>query len=88
MVSDLKTLAYKGCKIAVQKKFVLANLALGSGFFGYRCYQPHRSRDALSPVFIICFAILRIFSYWSEFPLHTIIESWRTDDIVPTKGSK
>ena len=36
MVSDLKTFAHKGGKIAAQKKFVLflANFALLAGFFG------------------------------------------------------
>ena len=35
MVSDLKTFAHKGCKIAVQKKLVFAaNFALLAGFFG------------------------------------------------------
>ena len=35
MVSDLKTFAYKGCKIAAQKKsFFSANFALLAGFFG------------------------------------------------------
>ena len=35
MVSDLKTFAYKGCKIAAQKKVsFLANFALLAGFFG------------------------------------------------------
>ena len=35
VVSDLKTFAYKGCKIVVQKKlFFLTNFALITGFFG------------------------------------------------------
>ena len=51
MVSDLKTFVYKGCKIATQKKSLfLANFALLAGFLWYRCYYPHRSREALSPV--------------------------------------
>ena len=51
MVSDLNTFSHKGCKIAAQKKFVFsANFALLAGFFWYRCYYQHRSRDALSPV--------------------------------------
>ena len=34
MVSDLKTFAYNGCKIAAQKKLVFsANFALLAGFF-------------------------------------------------------
>ena len=50
-VSDLKTCAHKGCKIAAQKKKSFsANFALLVGFFWYWCYYPHRSRDALSPV--------------------------------------
>ena len=52
MVSDLKTSAHKGCKIAAQKKFFFpANFAFLAGFFWYRrCYYPRRSRDSLSPV--------------------------------------
>ena len=51
MVSDLKTFAHKGCKIAGQQKVsFLANFALLAGFFWYRCYYPHQSRDSLSPV--------------------------------------
>ena len=34
MVSDLKTVAYKGFKIAAQKKKNPANFALLAGFFG------------------------------------------------------
>ena len=46
-----KTFAYKECKIAPQKSlFFSAHFALLAGFFWYRCYYPHRSRDALSPV--------------------------------------
>ena len=48
-VSDLKILAHKGCKIAAQKIFS-TKFALLAGFFCYRCYYPHRSRDALSPI--------------------------------------
>ena len=51
MVSDCKTFAHEGCTIAAQKKLVFsANLALLAGFFWYRCYYLHRSRDALSPI--------------------------------------
>ena len=65
MVSDLKTFAHKGCKIATQKKVCFsANFALLAGFYWYRCYYPHWSRDALSPVcgsFFFCFISLTIF---------------------------
>ena len=51
MVSDLKTFAHKGCKIAAQFFFVFsANFDLLAGFFWYRCYYPHRSRELVSPV--------------------------------------
>ena len=52
MVSHLKTFAQKGCKIAAEKKEEnkSADFALLEGYFWYRCYYPHRSRDALSPV--------------------------------------
>ena len=59
MVSDLKTFARKGCKIAAKKKFVFsANFAVLAGFFWYQCYYLHRSRDSLYPV-------------WGIFFLHT-----------------
>ena len=45
---------YKGCKIAAptpKKNLSFSvNFALIAGFFWYRCYYPHSSRDALSPV--------------------------------------
>ena len=51
MVSGLKTFAHKGCKIVAQEKlFFLVNFDLIAGFFLYRCYYLHWSRDALSPV--------------------------------------
>ena len=57
VVSDLKTFACKGYKIAAPKQFFFffffllsANFALLAGFFWYQCYYSHRSRDALSPV--------------------------------------
>ena len=49
-----ETLTYKGYKIAAQFFFWGgANFPLIAGFFWYRCYYPHQSRDALSPVYRI-----------------------------------
>ena len=45
-----KFFAYKECKINAQKKVFFSNFALLAGFFWYRCYYPHRLRNALSPV--------------------------------------
>ena len=46
-----KLLLIKVVKSPRKKKFFfLANFALLAGFFWYRCYYPHRSRDSLSPV--------------------------------------
>ena len=45
-----KTFAFKWCKITAQKGIFSANFALIAGFFWYRCYYPHRLRDALTPV--------------------------------------
>ena len=63
MVSDLKTFANKGCKIAAQKKVSFsANFALVAGFFWSWCYYPHWLRDFLSPIcgiYFICFSLLR-----------------------------
>ena len=44
----------------------------------YRCYYPHRSRDALSPVCGI-FLILVYISFQLLWPKHTVLvcESWR-----------
>ena len=57
MVSDLKTFSHKACKIATQKKKKKsANFALVAGFFWYQCYDPHRSRDSLSPKYGIFLA--------------------------------
>ena len=51
MVSDLRTFAYKRCEIAaIFFFFSSANFALLTGFFWYRCYYLHRSRDSLSPI--------------------------------------
>ena len=51
MVSDLKTFADKGCKIAAQQNFCFsANFAFIAGFFWYWCYYSHWLRDALSPI--------------------------------------
>ena len=51
MVSDMKTFAWKGCQISVQKKvFFSENFAFLAGFSQYRCYYPHWSRGALPPV--------------------------------------
>ena len=49
MVSDLRSFAYKDCKMATKKKVsFLAKFALLSGLFWPWCYSPHLSRDALS----------------------------------------
>ena len=50
--SYITLLLIKGVKLPHKKSFFsLAILALLEGFFWYLCYYPHRSRDALSPVF-------------------------------------
>ena len=45
-----KTLAYKGCNITEQKKKFICEFCLTSRIFWYRCYYPHWSRDAFSPI--------------------------------------
>ena len=50
MVPDLKTFAYKVCKIAAQNKFFLLQILPYYQDFFYRCYSPHMSRDSLSLV--------------------------------------
>ena len=62
VVSAFKTFAHKGCKRAapIFLKFYFMNFALLAGFFCYRCYYLHRSRDALSPICGISGPILSI----------------------------
>ena len=51
-----KLLLIKGVKSPRKKKFlVFGKFCLTSRIFFYRCYYPHRSRDALSPVCGILF---------------------------------
>ena len=65
MVSDLKTLAHIGCKIAAHFLcvFFLSNFALLAEFFWYCCYYPHWSRDSLSPVCGKFFFISPLFTF-------------------------
>ena len=46
-------LLLKGAKSPRKKVSFSANFALLAGFYQYRCYNLHRSRDALSPVCVI-----------------------------------
>ena len=58
MVSDLKTFAHKGCKDSTQKVSFFGKFGLSSRIFSIVHYNPHRSRDSLSPVcgfFFVCF---------------------------------
>ena len=57
-----KTFAHRGCKVACVRR----NFAFLAGFFLYRCYSPHWSRESLSPV-------CGIFTKLPQPPRHPVI---------------